>query len=315
MSASPFARWRQAKRAAYRAVAGDLKLAYAQFIELESFAKFGTRLDDHTRKIIEHGQRIRAILIQPELEPASVSEQIVILLALTGGLLDRVLIGKMREAEQALERRQRRCGGGSSAFCFERKTERSGPQDDSESCGHGHRPIPARTRSRTQEEPMSDTLDGLRRKIAGAGDLESVVRSMKALAAASIGQYEKSVLARGLLSHGGAGPSCLLEQTEADFSPTRGERREERGASPINLPPHFTRPSPHGPRPSIAIVFGSDQGLVGQFNDVLADFVAKELNALPGKKKIWAVGERMHRAAKPITPVSRWWDSSPCRLP
>ena len=42
---------------------------------------------------------------------------------------------------------------------------------------------------------MSDTLASLRRKIGGAGDLESVVRSMKALAAASIGQYEKSVLA------------------------------------------------------------------------------------------------------------------------
>jgi F-type H+-transporting ATPase subunit alpha len=93
-----------AQRAAYRGVAGDLKLAYAQFSELESFAKFGTRLDEQTRKIIEHGQRIRAILKQPELEPASVSEQIVILVALTGGLLDSVPIGKMREAEQALRK-------------------------------------------------------------------------------------------------------------------------------------------------------------------------------------------------------------------
>jgi F-type H+-transporting ATPase subunit alpha len=94
----------QAQRAAYRAVAGNLKLAYAQFTELESFAKFGTRLDEHTRKIIDHGQRIRAILNQPELEPASVSEQIVILMALTGGLLDTVPIAKMREAEQALRK-------------------------------------------------------------------------------------------------------------------------------------------------------------------------------------------------------------------
>ena len=92
----------KAQRAVYRAVAGDLKLAYAQFTELESFAKFGTRLDDHTRKIIEHGQRIRAILKQPELEPVSVAEQIVILVALTGGLIDSVPIGKVRDAEQAL---------------------------------------------------------------------------------------------------------------------------------------------------------------------------------------------------------------------
>jgi F-type H+/Na+-transporting ATPase subunit alpha len=94
----------KAQRAAYRGVAGDLKLAYAQFSELESFAKFGTRLDDQTRKVIDHGQRIRAILKQPELEPASVDEQLVILVALTGGLLDSVPIGKMREAEQALRK-------------------------------------------------------------------------------------------------------------------------------------------------------------------------------------------------------------------
>jgi F-type H+-transporting ATPase subunit alpha len=93
----------KAQWAAYRAVAGDLKLAYAQFTELESFAKFGTRLDDHTRKVIEHGQRIRACLKQPELEPASVSEQIVLLVALTAGLLDGVPLDKARDAEQALK--------------------------------------------------------------------------------------------------------------------------------------------------------------------------------------------------------------------
>jgi F-type H+-transporting ATPase subunit alpha len=93
----------KAQRTAYRAVAGDLKLAYAQFAELESFAKFGTRLDDQTRKIIEHGQRIRAILKQAELEPTSVSEQIVILVALTGGLLDSVPINKVWLAKEALK--------------------------------------------------------------------------------------------------------------------------------------------------------------------------------------------------------------------
>jgi F-type H+-transporting ATPase subunit gamma len=41
-------------------------------------------------------------------------------------------------------------------------------------------------------------------------------------------------------------------------------------------------------------VFGSDQGLVGQFNDVVADFAVKTLTALPGKPEIWAVGERVH---------------------
>ncbi len=94
----------KAQRAAYRAVAGDLKLAYAQFTELESFAKFGTRLDEQTRKIIDHGQRIRAILKQPELEPATVAEQIAILVALTGGLLDTVPLAKVRGAQQALRK-------------------------------------------------------------------------------------------------------------------------------------------------------------------------------------------------------------------
>jgi len=54
-------------RAAYRAVAGSLKLAYSQFEELEAFAKFGTRLDDSTQKTIDHGQRIRACLNNPSL--------------------------------------------------------------------------------------------------------------------------------------------------------------------------------------------------------------------------------------------------------
>lgn len=94
----------KAQRAAYRAVAGDLKLAYAQFEELETFARFGTRLDENTRKIIEHGRRIRACLKQPEFQPVSVPGQIAILLALTGNLFDSVPLEKMREAELALRK-------------------------------------------------------------------------------------------------------------------------------------------------------------------------------------------------------------------
>src|ERR1700683_3261605 len=78
----------KAQRAAYRLVTGDLKLAYAQFEELETFARFGARLDEDTRKIIEHGRRIRACLRQPEFSPVSVPAQITVLLALTAGLFD-----------------------------------------------------------------------------------------------------------------------------------------------------------------------------------------------------------------------------------
>ena len=92
----------KAQLAAYRAVAGDLKLAYAQFEELETFARFGTRLDENTRKIIEHGQRIRTCLKQPEFEPLTVPGQIAVLLALTGRLFDSVPLDRMRDAELAL---------------------------------------------------------------------------------------------------------------------------------------------------------------------------------------------------------------------
>jgi F-type H+-transporting ATPase subunit alpha len=93
-----------AQRAAYRAVAGNLKLAYSQFQELETFAKFGTRLDESTRKIIDHGQRIRACLKQPESRPVSMIEQITVLLALTANLFDPLPIEKVSDAEQSIQK-------------------------------------------------------------------------------------------------------------------------------------------------------------------------------------------------------------------
>ena len=92
----------KAQRNAYRAVAGDLKLAYAQFEELETFARFGARLDEDTRKTIEHGRRIRACLNQPEYSPVAVPAQIAILLTLTAKLFDAVPLGQMKQAEKAV---------------------------------------------------------------------------------------------------------------------------------------------------------------------------------------------------------------------
>ncbi|HDP95468.1 MAG TPA: alternate F1F0 ATPase, F1 subunit alpha [Candidatus Aminicenantes bacterium] len=92
----------KAQRAAFRAVAGDLKLAYAQFEELETFARFGAHLDSDTREVIEHGRRIRACLKQPEFSPVPVSEQIIVLLALTAGLLEGVPPERIGEAEHVL---------------------------------------------------------------------------------------------------------------------------------------------------------------------------------------------------------------------
>ena len=92
----------KAQRAAYRGVAGNLKLAYAQFEELETFARFGARLDDETRQIIAHGRRIRACLKQSELEPVSMTAQIVVLLALIEKLFVDVPLDRMPAAERAV---------------------------------------------------------------------------------------------------------------------------------------------------------------------------------------------------------------------
>jgi F-type H+-transporting ATPase subunit alpha len=93
----------KAQRPVYRAVAGDLKLAYAQFEELETFARFGAHLDDATRTILEHGRRIRACLKQSELAPVAVPAQITVLVALTAKLFDQIPIGRMAEAERAVQ--------------------------------------------------------------------------------------------------------------------------------------------------------------------------------------------------------------------
>jgi F-type H+-transporting ATPase subunit alpha len=92
----------KAQLAAFRAVSGDLKLTYAQFEELESFARFGARLDEQTQKTILHGQRIRACLRQAEGAPIAVAGQITILLALSAGLLDDVPLDQIDAAEAAL---------------------------------------------------------------------------------------------------------------------------------------------------------------------------------------------------------------------
>lgn len=94
----------KAQRAVYRRAAGDLKLIYAQFEELEAFTRFGARMDEETRGIIEHGRRVRACLKQHEFSPVSVPAQVTVLLALISGLFARVPLERMVQAEQSLHR-------------------------------------------------------------------------------------------------------------------------------------------------------------------------------------------------------------------
>jgi len=123
---------------------------------------------------------------------------------------------------------------------------------------------------------MSNTTASLRRKIAGAEDLQSVVRTMKALAASSIGQYEQSVRALG----------DYYRTVELGLSVCF------RAAGSAGSTPGHSRQADAG---SIgAVVFGSDQGLVGQFNDQVADYALRTLAALPANPRVWAVGERVH---------------------
>jgi len=108
---------------------------------------------------------------------------------------------------------------------------------------------------------VSETAAGLQRKIRSAGDLQSVVRTMKALAASNIGQYEKAV--RALSAYHRAvemGLSICFRQSASKASVMEGSGRTEEVIG--------------------AVVFGSDQGLVGRLNDVIADYAA---NALAGR--------------------------------
>jgi len=87
---------------AYRAVAGDLRLSYSQFEELEAFARFGTQLDEDTRKTLERGRRVREVLKQPQYAPMRVAEQIAVLVAVNEGVLDSISPEKMAGAERRI---------------------------------------------------------------------------------------------------------------------------------------------------------------------------------------------------------------------
>lgn len=78
----------KAQPPAYRDVAAKLKLHYAQFEELEAFARFGTRLDKDTQNRLRRGRRVRAILKQNERSPLLLHQQYALLLAATEGLFD-----------------------------------------------------------------------------------------------------------------------------------------------------------------------------------------------------------------------------------
>ncbi|MEZ6014371.1 MAG: F0F1 ATP synthase subunit gamma [Planctomycetota bacterium] len=123
---------------------------------------------------------------------------------------------------------------------------------------------------------MTESVTGVRRKIASCRDLQAVVRTMKALSASSIGQYERSVLALGEYAQT---VELGLRTCLTQLGPL-ASRAAMSGAD--------------GPRSVGAIVFGSDQGLVGRFNEVVVEHAVQTLASWPGGARVWVVGERAH---------------------
>ncbi len=123
---------------------------------------------------------------------------------------------------------------------------------------------------------MSDAAASLRRKLDGAADLQSVVRTMKALAAGNISQYEQSTRALAqYLQTVNLGLGACFRLGEAGAQGAAAAARS-------------------GAAMTVAVVFGSDQGLVGRFNEVVAEHALQALADRTGKVVIWAVGERVH---------------------
>lgn len=118
---------------------------------------------------------------------------------------------------------------------------------------------------------MTATIAGLRRKIASASDLQSVVRAMKAQAAASIEQYQRSVAA--------------LADYQRTVSLGLGVCLRRRALGPI--------PAGRRQRAVTIVVLGSDQGLVGRFNDVVGDLATTLITAQSTPVAIWTVGQRV----------------------
>ena len=80
-------------------VAGTLKIAQAQFRELESFTKFGGDIDPVTAKVIDRGRKNQQLLIQPQYTPWPVAEQVAVIYCGVNGLLENVPLDKVHEFE------------------------------------------------------------------------------------------------------------------------------------------------------------------------------------------------------------------------
>jgi F-type H+-transporting ATPase subunit alpha len=249
----------KAQLPAFRAVAGDLRLMYAQFEELETFARFGTQLDAETRRKLTRGLRVREVLKQRE-----------------GDHLDPP------EPDRGAVRRHRGPVRRSRPRPWPRPSAPSAP-----SCATPARALRADPRWRhnwprtdraallaTMREALEaagskaamETLESLSDALETTGDIGSIVRTMKALSSVSIRQYERA------------------EEAMADYA-----RTVELGLTALlhdAATPGLPLPAPLSGEagPSALIVIGSDRGLCGRYNDAVARFaLARGLTNGPGR--------------------------------
>src|SRR5207302_7507470 len=93
-----------AQTKAMKKVAGRLRLDLSQYRELEAFAQFGSDLDEATRKALARGERMVALLNQPQYQPWPIEEQVAVLYAGVNGYLDDVSVADVsRFAEELVE--------------------------------------------------------------------------------------------------------------------------------------------------------------------------------------------------------------------
>ncbi len=125
---------------------------------------------------------------------------------------------------------------------------------------------------------MSDSIENLHHRIDGAEDLQAVVRTMKALSASNISQYERAVNAVDVYANTvESGLIACLSQSDIELSKTTSQQQNQRNKR----------------NNTGLIVFGSDQGLIGQFNDLLAQSLHEKSAEFSGDLHVWAIGERM----------------------
>ena len=87
---------------AMKQVSGSLKLALAQYHEMEAFARFGSDLDPTTKKILDHGARLEQLLVQKQYSPMTVSQQVLVLYAAQHGYVDTIEVEKIASYQESL---------------------------------------------------------------------------------------------------------------------------------------------------------------------------------------------------------------------